>query len=190
MLKHLKFPPIFCTVQSKRLETLNPLTLLIRYFHFQSKLGFNSSSPSSCLAPQKILENSVAIFWDLDTKPPKSVSPYEAAIKLKTAASSFGLVRHMIAYANRHALNYVPQVVRERKERNRVVIRDGELNVCRVCGRRFYTNEKLLNHFKIHEREHAKRLNQIESARGSRRVKLVGKYSMKMEKYKMVQGMS
>ncbi|KAL6280139.1 hypothetical protein ACE6H2_017020 [Prunus campanulata] len=184
MLKHLKFPPIFCTVQSKRLETLNPLTLLIRYFHFQSKLGFNSSSPSSCLAPLKIVENSVAIFWDLDTKPPKSVSPYEAAIKLKTAASSFGLVRHMIAYANRHALNCVPQVVRERKERNRVVIRDGELNVCRVCGRRFYTNEKLLNHFKIHEREHAKRLNQIESARGSRRVKLVGKYSMKMEKYK------
>ncbi|CAB4279647.1 unnamed protein product [Prunus armeniaca] len=121
-------------------------------------------------------------IWD--TKPPKSVSPYEAAVKLKTAASSFGLVRHMIAYANRHALNYVPQVVRERKERNRVVIRDGELNVCRVCGRRFYTNEKLLNHFKIHEREHAKRLNQIESARGSRRVKLVGKYSMKMEKYK------
>ncbi|KAI5342722.1 hypothetical protein L3X38_010598 [Prunus dulcis] len=90
----------------------------------------------------------------------------------------------MIAYANRHALDYVPQVVRERKERNRVVIRDGELNVCRVCGRRFYTNEKLLNHFKIYEKEHMKRLSQVESARGSRRVKLVGKYSMKMEKYK------
>ncbi|KAK8686251.1 hypothetical protein V6N13_125278 [Hibiscus sabdariffa] len=44
---------------------------------------------------------------------------------------------------------------------------------------------KLVNHFKqIHEREHQKRLNQIEFARGSRRVKLVGKYSMKMEKYK------
>ncbi|CAJ2668126.1 unnamed protein product [Trifolium pratense] len=35
-----------------------------------------------------------------------------------------------------------------------------------------------------HVRENAKRLNQIESARGSRKVKLVGKYSMKMEKYK------
>ncbi|VVA36059.1 PREDICTED: C2H2 [Prunus dulcis] len=90
----------------------------------------------------------------------------------------------MIAYANRHALDYVPQVVRERKERNMVVIRDGELNVCRVCGRRFYTNEKLLNHIKIHERQHANRLNQIESAKGSGRAKLVGKYSMKMEKYK------
>ncbi|KAI5342741.1 hypothetical protein L3X38_010617 [Prunus dulcis] len=172
MLKHLKFHHIFCTVQSKRSETLNPFTLLIRYCHFQSEPGFNSSSPTSCLPPQKIPE--IAIFRDLDTKPPKSVSPYEAAVKLKTAASSFRLVRHMIAYANRHALDYVPQVVRERKERNRVVIRDGELNVCRVCGRRFYTNEKLLNHFKIHEKEHMKRLSQIESARGSRRVKLVG----------------
>ncbi|KAM1120879.1 hypothetical protein ACFX19_002672 [Malus domestica] len=34
----------------------------------------------------------------------------------------------------------------------------------------------------IHEREHVKRLNQIETARGSSRVKLVGKYSMKMDK--------
>ncbi|BBG96716.1 zinc finger C2H2 type family protein [Prunus dulcis] len=182
MLKHLKFHHIFCTVQSKRSETLNPFTLLIRYCHFQSEPGFNSSSPTSCLPPQKIPE--IAIFRDLDTKPPKSVSPYEAAVKLKTAALSFRLVRHIIAYSNRHALYYVPQVVRERKERNRVVIRDGELNVCRVCGRRFYTNEKLLNHFKIYEKEHMKRLSQVESARGSRRVKLVGKYSMKMEKYK------
>ncbi|KAM1431331.1 hypothetical protein ACFX2I_047297 [Malus domestica] len=185
MLAHLKFRHILCTVQSSRPETLTPFTHFIRYCHFQSTTGFNSSNPSSCLAPKKISENSVAIFWDLDTRPPKSVSPYKAAVKLKTAASSFGIVRHMIAYANRNALNYVPQVIWERKERNRVVIRDGESNICPVCGRRFYTNEKLMNHFKqIHETEHVKRLNQIESARGSRRVKLVGKYSMKMEKYK------
>ncbi|KAI4364866.1 hypothetical protein MLD38_020901 [Melastoma candidum] len=48
----------------------------------------------------------------------------------------------------------------------------------------FYTNEKLVNHFRdIHEREHAKRVNQIESARGKRRVNMVAKFSMKMEKY-------
>lgn len=184
MVIHLKFRNFFCTIQSKRSETLNPFTLLIRFCHFQAKPPLNSSNPSSYLAPPKITQHSVAIFWDLETKPPKSVSPYEAAGKLKTAASSFGLVRHMIAYANRHAFNCVPQVVgKQRKERNRVVIRD-EPNICRVCGRRFYTKDKLLNHFKLHEREHMKRLNQIESARGSRRVKLVGKYSMKMEKYK------
>ena len=45
-------------------------------------------------------------------------------------------------------------------------------------------HEKLVNHFmQIHECEEKKRLNQIESARGKRRVHLVGKYSMKMKKY-------
>ncbi|RVX15353.1 hypothetical protein CK203_008988 [Vitis vinifera] len=89
----------------------------------------------------------------------------------------------MVAYANRHAFSYVPSAVREqRKERkllnhleNRGVVARVEPYLCRVCGRRFYNNEKLINHFKqIHEREQAKRLNQIESARGKRRVKLVG----------------
>lgn len=45
-----------------------------------------------------------------------------------TAASSFGLVQHMLVYVNRNALNYAPQVVRERKESNRVVIKAGESN--------------------------------------------------------------
>ncbi|XP_062029327.1 uncharacterized protein LOC133745285 [Rosa rugosa] len=180
MVIHLKFRNFSFPIQSKRSETLNPFTLFIRHCHFQSNPPFNSPSP----APPKTSQTSVAIFWDLETKPPKSVTPFEAAGRLKTAASSFGLVRHMIAYANRHAFNCVPQVVGKiRKERDREVIRD-EPNICRVCGRRFYTKEKLMNHFKLHEREHMKRLSQIESARGSRRVKLVGKYSMKMEKYK------
>ena len=68
---------------------------------------------------------------------------------------------------------------------NRGVIKTVELYLCRVCERNFYSNEKFVNHFKqIHEREQIKRLNQIESARGKMRVKLVAKYSMKMEKYK------
>ncbi|KAM1348351.1 hypothetical protein ACFX2F_002538 [Malus domestica] len=70
----------------------------------------------------------------------------------------------MLVYVDRNALNHAPQVVRGRKENNRVVIRAGESNG------------------QIHEREHVKRLNQIETARGSARVKLVGKYSMKMDK--------
>ncbi|KAI5425293.1 hypothetical protein KIW84_031188, partial [Lathyrus oleraceus] len=135
----------------------------------------------------------VGPFWDLDNKPPNSIPPYEVANKLRIAAASFGVVRHMVAYANSHTFSHVPHVVREsRKERqllysleNKGVIKRNEPHLCRVCGRMFYTNEKLVNHFKqLHEREHAKRVNQIESARGSRKVKLVGKYSMKMDKYK------
>ncbi|XP_022738089.1 uncharacterized protein LOC111290858 [Durio zibethinus] len=185
-----KFPTIINSMQSTRIKTLS--ISLSRYCHFKTKMGFESLNRTSTLA-SKTAQNNVAIFWDLDNKPPNSFPPFEAAVKLKTAASSFGVVRSMVAYANHHAFSYVPIVVREqRRERkllnqleNKGVIKSVEPHFCKVCGRRFYTNEKLVNHFKqIHEREHQKRLNQIESARGSRRVKLVGKYSMKMEKYK------
>ncbi|GMI66500.1 hypothetical protein like AT4G12240 [Hibiscus trionum] len=175
-----KFPSI---INSSRIKTLNPYISLSR---FSAKVGFDSLNQPSA-------QNNVAIFWDLDNKPPNSFPPFEAAVKLKTAASSFGVVRSMVAYANQHSFSHVPKFVREqRRERkllnqleNKGVIKSIEPYICKVCGRRFYTNEKLVNHFKqIHEREHQKRLNQIESARGSRRVKLVGKYSMKMDKYK------
>ncbi|KAK8613989.1 hypothetical protein V6N13_122368 [Hibiscus sabdariffa] len=118
------------------------------------------------------------------TSPPNSFPPFEAAVQLKTSTSSFGVVRSMVACANQHSFSHVPKVVREqRRERkllnqleNKGGIKSIQPYICKVCGRRFYTNEKLVNHFKqIHEREHHKRLNQIESARGSRRVKLVGK---------------
>lgn len=162
------------TLQSKRFEALS---------------SFNSFHHDSSNQSQF----NVAIFWDLDNKPPNSYPPYDAAVRLKAVASSFGAVRYMVAYANRHAFSYVPSAVREqRKERkllnhleNRGVVARVEPYLCRVCGRRFYNNEKLINHFKqIHEREQAKRLNQIESARGKRRVKLVGKFAMKMDKYR------
>ncbi|KAL2902135.1 hypothetical protein RDABS01_027217 [Bienertia sinuspersici] len=98
----------------------------------------------------------------------------------------------MVAYANQHAFSYVPPAARElRNERkvlnhleNKGVIKRIEPYLCRVCGRKFNTNEKLVDHFKIHQREHQKRLDQIESAKGKKRVNLVGKYATKMEKYK------
>ncbi|KAH7549555.1 hypothetical protein ACOSP7_025599 [Xanthoceras sorbifolium] len=175
----------------RRLFISDPFVSLYRYCHFESKVGFDLQKPSSTLAPTTA-HNCVGIFWDLDNKPPNSIPPFDVAIRLKKAVSFFGVVRYTVAYANSHAFSYVPQVVREqRKERkllnqleNKGVIKP-ESYLCRVCGRRFYTNEKLVNHFKqIHEREQKKRLNQIESARGKRRVDLVAKYSMKMEKYK------
>ncbi|XP_065874111.1 uncharacterized protein [Euphorbia lathyris] len=188
----LKFRVFFHHLKSTQHYNINPYFALFRYCHFYSKSGLNPSSSITTLAPIKS-QNNVAIFWDLDNKPPKSFPPYEAALKLIKAASSFGAVRYMIAYANRHAFSHVPGIVREqRRERkllnqleNKGVIKAVEPYLCRVCGRKFYTNEKLTNHFKqIHEREQQKRLNQIESARGKRRVNLVGKYAMKMEKYK------
>ncbi|KAA8522282.1 hypothetical protein F0562_012955 [Nyssa sinensis] len=192
MMSFVKFCNVFNAIKSKRVQTLTPSIALYRVCHFGSNTGIDSSDASSFLV-EKNAQNTVAIFWDLDNKPPKSFPPYEAAVRLKRAAASFGLVRHMVAYANHHAFRYVPPTVREhRKERkalnqleNKGVIKPPEPYICRVCGRKFYTNDKLVNHFKqIHEQEHTKRLNQIESARGKRRVKLVGKFSMKMEKYK------
>ncbi|KAJ8762993.1 hypothetical protein K2173_023198 [Erythroxylum novogranatense] len=180
---------IFSSVNTKQIKKLNPYLLLHRCYHFEPEKGSNKALS---LAP-KMPQNDVAIFWDLDNSLPKSFPPYEAAVRLKNSVSSFGAVRYMVAYANRHTSRYVPKAVREeRKEREllnqlekRGVIKPVEPYLCRVCGRKFYNNEKLINHFKqIHEREHQKRLNQLESARGKRRLKLVGRYAVKMEKYK------
>ncbi|KAG9133295.1 hypothetical protein Leryth_018617 [Lithospermum erythrorhizon] len=172
-------------------------TLLFRFhginnFSSTAYLGFCSFYSSLCI-PQRVDQDCVGIFWDLDNKLPKSHPPFDAAIRLKKAVEEFGLVKYKIAYANQHAFSHVPLEIREqrkeRKELNKLenlgVVKQVVPYVCKVCGRRFYNNDKLINHFRvIHEREHAKRLNQIESSRGSRRVKLVGKYAMKMEKYK------
>ncbi|CAN6446558.1 unnamed protein product [Victoria cruziana] len=143
--------------------------------------------------PKRTTNNSVGIFWDLDNKPPISVPPYDAAIRLKIAASEFGVVRYMVAYANRHAFTYVPPDVRlQRRERkaldraeSRGLTTPAVPYVCRVCGRKFHTNVKLVNHFKeLHEREQIKRMNRLNSAKGKRRIELAGKMAMKIEKYK------
>lgn len=183
---------MFYAKQSVRLLTIGSTVKLIRIYHSGSNEGFNYSDSYVC-SSQKIGLANVGIFWDLGNKPPKSLPPYEAALKLKAAASSFGIVNYMVAYATHHAFTYVPPVVKEQRkdrkvlnqlEKRGVIQRVGPC-LCRVCGRKFYTNEKLINHFKqIHETEHKKRLNRIESARGSKRIQLVGKFAMKMEKYK------
>lgn len=178
----------------KKLQTLAPTLAVSECCNFYT---LSKQNPSSSIRPmsseEKVAQNNVGIFWDLDNKPPKSFPPYEAAIRLKKAAQEFGFVKYMVAYANRDAFNYVPPIVRaqisERKALNDLetvgVVTPREPYTCRVCGRRFYTNERLMNHFnQTHEREQMKRLNQIESARGKRRVNLVAKYSMKMDKYR------
>lgn len=174
--------------ETSMLRTI-PLFKTIRPYHSNTNQTHKIPNPFASI--QGIGRNIVAVFWDLDNKPPKSVSPFDAAIRLKKAADSFGTVRYKIAYANQRSFDYIPAEIkvhrRDRKTLNQLenkgVVKPDPY-ICRVCGRKFYNNEKLINHFKqIHEREHAKRVSQIESARGSQRVKLVGKYSMKMEKY-------
>ncbi|CAH8390104.1 unnamed protein product [Eruca vesicaria subsp. sativa] len=153
--------------------------------------SLNQIKPFTSLNPKPPIR--VAVFWDLDNKPPASHPPHDAAVKLRTAASSFGSVKLMVAYANRHAFSHVPAQVREeRKERKLLnqlektgLSKPAEPYFCGVCDRRFYHNEKLITHFRqIHETENQKRVRQIESARGGQRVRLVAKYAMKMEKYK------
>ncbi|XP_057513977.1 uncharacterized protein LOC130795762 [Actinidia eriantha] len=192
MLGLVEIRNILHAIQSRELKALAPCIALYRYCHFEANQRFIPSDPP-LIIEQKTPSKNVAIFWDLDNKPPKSFPPYEAAVRLKKAAAEFGVVRYMVAYANSHAFSYVPPEVRaQRKERktlnkleNKGVIKPVEPYICRVCGRKFHTNDKLVNHFKqLHEREQTKRLNQIDSARGNRRVKLVAKFSMKMEKYK------
>ncbi|XP_073301117.1 uncharacterized protein [Primulina huaijiensis] len=190
-----KFHHVFDAVEFLiKVQTLAPTLAVCECCHFCSLSSQNlSSSISPFRSEQRVTPNNVGIFWDLDNKPPKSFPPYEAAIRLKKAAQEFGFVKYMFAYANGHAFNYVPTIVRaqrrERKALNELetvgVVKPHEPCTCRVCGRRFYTNERLTNHFKkIHEREQMKRLNQIESARGKRRVNLVARYSIKMDKYR------
>ncbi|PWA84714.1 zinc finger, C2H2-like, PIN domain-like protein [Artemisia annua] len=73
-----------------------------------------------------------------------------------------------------------PKIKEHRKKldqlENKGVVKPVDPYISSVCGRKFFSNEKLINHFKqIHEREHMKRVSQIELARGSQGVKLVGK---------------
>lgn len=190
-MKVVQFRHFSAAVESgRRLWNLSPGILFSRYFHLLRSTAFSDKSVDLA---KTVSQKNVGIFWDLDNKPPKSFPPYEAATRLKKAMIELGFVKYMIAYANHHAFRYVPPEVlaqrKERKEFNRLekkgVVKPDVPYICRVCGRRFYTNEKLINHFKqIHETEHEKRLNQIESARGKRRANLVAKYSMKLEKYR------
>ncbi|XP_078435302.1 uncharacterized protein LOC144706289 isoform X2 [Wolffia australiana] len=123
-------------------------------------------------ARKKTILPSVAVFWDLKTNPPWQMKPYDAAARLKLAASKFGPVRSAAAYGDHLSLSRQPS--------------DPLLDqVCNVCGRRFFHRAKLLNHFKqVHEREQAKRIAKLDSATGRRRIRLAGELTAKMEKFR------
>ncbi|KAG0451416.1 hypothetical protein HPP92_026431 [Vanilla planifolia] len=161
----------------------------IHFLALPSKTRTTASSSSPVVPPP------VAVFWDLDNKPPNTIPPYDAAVRLRLALSSLGPIRFAVAYANSHTFRHVPAPVRtaraarrafDRLEDSGAVPPPSEPYICRVCGRNFYIHSKLLNHFKIHEREHTKRLRRLDSATGSRYVRLKAQLNFKMEKYRKV----
>lgn len=149
-------------------------------------LGDIGGAGVSCCSVARASLPPVAVFWDLDNKPPKGIPPYEAAVRLKLAASRFGPVRLAVAYADHHAFRRPPPPAGAPRggEASGAVV-PAEPHLCGVCGRRFYNRVKLVNHFKqIHETENAKRLAQLDSAKGGRRVRLAAKLTVKMEKFR------
>ncbi|XP_020595053.1 uncharacterized protein LOC110035153 [Phalaenopsis equestris] len=123
----------------------------------------------------------VAVFWDLHNRPPKSISPYDAAVRLRLAASSLGPLRFVAAYGTAQALRNVPSPVCISRLQDPA---PSAACICRVCGRNFFVHSKLLNHFKMHEREHEKRLRRLDSATGGRYVRLKAQLSLKMDKFR------
>ncbi|KAK9681988.1 hypothetical protein RND81_10G041900 [Saponaria officinalis] len=136
-------------------------------------------------------QNKVVVLWDLDNKPPRG-PPYEAAVSLKTAASRFGEVVEISAYANRHAFSHLPTwVVDERRERRRMDMLErkgvsvpSQPYICKVCGRKCKTNLDLKKHFKqLHERERQKKLSRMRQLKGKKRVKYKERYIEKGGKF-------
>lgn len=134
----------------------------------------------------------VSVFWDLDNKPP-TTSPYHAALFLRHAASQFGSVVEMVAYANHHAFTHVPNWVREqRRDRKQLdfleqkgLVQPDKPYVCNLCGRKCKTNLLLKKHFKqLHEREHNKRMTRLNSLKGKKREKYRAATLPKTQRYK------
>jgi hypothetical protein len=115
----------------------------------------------------------VAVLWDLAaSRPPTTLPLYDAAVRLRLAATSFGRLRLSAAFV--HPCHRLPAPAGPA----------ATTHLCRVCGRRFRARDALLRHFDaIHAREHAKRLARIDSSRGGRRVRLAAALSLKLSKY-------
>lgn len=74
----------------------------------------------------------VAVFWDLDNKPPTNVPPYDAAVRLVEMAAGFGEVVDVAAYANRYAFSYLPRWVKEQRRERRQLDRLERAGIVKV----------------------------------------------------------
>lgn len=77
----------------------------------------------------------VAVFWDLDNKPPKNVPPYDAAVRLVETAAGFGEVVDVAAYANRYAFTYLPRWVKEQRRERKQLDRLERAGIVKVRSR-------------------------------------------------------
>ena len=77
----------------------------------------------------------VAVFWDLDNKPPKNVPPYDAAVRLVETAAGFGEVVDVAAYANRYAFTYLPLWVKEQRRERKQLDRLERAGIVKVRSR-------------------------------------------------------
>lgn len=177
----------FCT-RAISTTAYSPVPSPSSSFSFSDEEDSRSRSPLD--APPS---HTISVFWDLDNKPPRSVPPYDAAVRLREVALGFGRLVDMVAYANRHAFTYLPTWVREhrqdRKELDRLevsgLVVPAEAYVCGYCGRKCKTNIALKKHFKqLHERERNKRLSRLDSLKGKRKIKYKESLAEKETRYK------
>lgn len=180
---------------NKPINILPPQPQKTDGLHFESfQLGIPHNGPTlqgRDMEAVPVKQRKVAVYWDLDNKPPK-VRPFDAAMAVREMARRFGQVIDVAAYANRHAFTHVPQwVVEERRERKKLdfleskglVIPD-QPYICGVCGRKCKNNVDLKKHFKqLHERERQKRLSRLNSLKGKRKTKFKEQFREKDEKY-------
>jgi hypothetical protein len=131
--------------------------------------SLSTAAPPAARKPS----TAVAVLWDLAaSRPPTTLPLYDAAVRLRLAATSFGRLRLSAAFV--HPCHRLPAPAGPA----------ATTHLCRVCGRRFRARDALLRHFDaIHAREHAKRLARIDSSRGGRRVRLAAALSLKLSKY-------
>ncbi|KAK4557986.1 hypothetical protein RGQ29_007653 [Quercus rubra] len=108
---------------------------------------------------------SLSRFCHFESKP--GFNSWDPSLPLRPKITKNNVIHGGICKSSR--VTHVPQVVREQRKGRKILNQLENRGVIKI------SNEKLVNHFKqIHK----------QSARGKMRVKLVAKYSMKMEKYK------
>ncbi|GJP78559.1 hypothetical protein CLOP_g8849, partial [Closterium sp. NIES-67] len=132
------------------------------------------------------------VLWDLDNVQPERAEPFDAALRLRDLAASFGSPVDVLAYANRHAFDFVPAWVREerraRREEERLeaqgLLQRAEPLTCQLCGRRCSSAAALRKHFvSLHKREHEKRLQHLKHASPKRQRRLREVYRGKQQRY-------
>ncbi|KAJ3707891.1 hypothetical protein LUZ61_011596 [Rhynchospora tenuis] len=119
--------------------------------------------------------SSVALFWDLKSKPPttsyRHLSLYDVAVRLRLTTASFGhLLSPSIAFSSFRRTSPSPPLQPPFP--------------CRLCGRTFPSSQILIHHFtSVHSPEHERRLRRLESATGRRWSVLSGQLSVNLSRY-------